>query len=93
MGGFSVRVILRRRSAHVSGGDGGDNELQKRMRLQANCAERFPLKLKVTMGLVFGYGFAPEGCPMLEFPQFPIPVAPVRGNDDIFNMSSLSWGQ
>lgn len=43
--GLSVRVILRRRSAKISVGDGDDKELRKRMRVQANCAEYAPIGL------------------------------------------------
>ncbi|ALG89811.1 MULTISPECIES: MAPEG family protein [Actibacterium] len=42
---LSVRVILRRREAGVSLGDGDDNELRKRIRAQGNCAEYAPLGL------------------------------------------------
>ena len=42
---LSVRVILRRRVVKVSVGDGGDKELIKRIRVQANCAEYAPLGL------------------------------------------------
>ncbi len=41
--GLSVRVIARRRSACVSIGDGNDPELNKRIRVQANCTEYAPL--------------------------------------------------
>jgi uncharacterized membrane protein YecN with MAPEG domain len=40
---LSFRVIARRRAAKVSVGDGGDNDLMKRIRVQANCAEYVPL--------------------------------------------------
>ncbi|MEO0370233.1 MAG: MAPEG family protein [Pseudomonadota bacterium] len=39
---LSARVILRRRSVKVSVGDGGDQALVKRIRVQANCAEYAP---------------------------------------------------
>ena len=42
---LSVRVILRRRVAKVSVGDGGEKVLIKRIRVQANCAEYAPLGL------------------------------------------------
>lgn len=42
---LSVRVIFRRRSAKVSVGDGADKDLQKRVRVQANCAEYAPIGL------------------------------------------------
>lgn len=42
---LSFRVILYRRSAHISLGDTGDKNLLKRMRAQANCAEYAPLAL------------------------------------------------
>ncbi|MEM7732791.1 MAG: MAPEG family protein [Pseudomonadota bacterium] len=40
--GLSVRVILGRRAAKVSVGDGGNKDLAKRIRVQANCAEYAP---------------------------------------------------
>ena len=43
--GLTARVIMRRREAKVSVGDGGDKDLIKRMRVQANCAENVPLGL------------------------------------------------
>lgn len=42
---LSARVILRRRGAGISVGDGDDKDLRKRMRTQANCAEYAPLGL------------------------------------------------
>ncbi|WP_306115744.1 MULTISPECIES: MAPEG family protein [unclassified Roseovarius] len=42
---LSVRVILRRRAARVSVGDGEDKDLRKRIRVQANCAEYAPIGL------------------------------------------------
>ncbi|MEL7279320.1 MAG: MAPEG family protein, partial [Pseudomonadota bacterium] len=43
------RVILRRRAAKISVGDGGDKILMKRMRVQANCAEYVPLGVILLM--------------------------------------------
>lgn len=43
MVGLSVRVILRRGAAGISVGDGGDKELLKRIRVQANCSEYGPM--------------------------------------------------
>lgn len=40
-----VRVALRRRSARIGIGDGGDHELHKRIRAHANAAEVLPLGL------------------------------------------------
>ena len=42
---LSARVILRRRAARISVGDGDDTDLRKRMRTQANCAEYAPIGL------------------------------------------------
>src|SRR5687767_3654600 len=42
---LSLRVIDRRRSAHVSLGDGGNAALQRAIRGQANFAEYIPLAL------------------------------------------------
>lgn len=42
---LSARVILRRRAAKVSVGDGADADLLKRIRVQANCAEYAPIAL------------------------------------------------
>ncbi|MDX2158608.1 MAG: MAPEG family protein [Hyphomicrobiaceae bacterium] len=47
---LSLRVILVRRGARVSLGDGGDDELLRRMRVHGNFAEYVPLAL-VLMGL------------------------------------------
>ena len=43
--GLSARVVQRRMAAGVSVGDGGDEDLIKRIRVQANCAEYAPLGL------------------------------------------------
>ena len=42
---LSLRVIGRRRTLRVGLGDGGDGELQRRIRVAANCAEYVPLVL------------------------------------------------
>lgn len=42
---LSMRVIGLRRSARISLGDGGDQELQRRSRVHANFAEYVPLAL------------------------------------------------
>ncbi len=42
---LSTRVILWRRKARISVGDGADKEMLKRMRVQANCAEYAPFAL------------------------------------------------
>ena len=42
---LSGRVVQQRRTAKVSVGDGGDKELMKRMRVQANCSEYTPIAL------------------------------------------------
>jgi uncharacterized protein len=42
---LSVRVIRARRGAKVGVGDGGDKELLRRMRVQANFAEYAPFTL------------------------------------------------
>jgi uncharacterized membrane protein YecN with MAPEG domain len=47
---LALRVILWRRSARVSLGDGGDPALMRRMRVHANFAEYAPYTL-VLMGL------------------------------------------
>lgn len=40
---LSFRVVLGRRAHKVSYGDGGNKDLLKRMRAQANCAEYAPV--------------------------------------------------
>ena len=40
---LSARVVMRRRGARISMGDGGDKELIKRIRVHGNCAEYVPL--------------------------------------------------
>jgi uncharacterized membrane protein YecN with MAPEG domain len=42
---LSMRVVMRRISARITLGDGGDQELQKRIRAQANAIEYLPLAL------------------------------------------------
>lgn len=42
---LSKRTISRRFEARVSLGDGGDKEMQKRIRVHANCGEYAPLGL------------------------------------------------
>jgi uncharacterized membrane protein YecN with MAPEG domain len=42
---LSLRVIRFRRTAGISLGDGGDEELRRRMRVHANFAEYVPLAL------------------------------------------------
>ena len=42
---LALRVILRRKSAGVGIGDGGDHELAKRIRAHANAVEYLPLGL------------------------------------------------
>ena len=42
---LSLRVIRFRRSARISLGDGGDDELRRRTRVHANFAEYVPLTL------------------------------------------------
>lgn len=44
---LTFRTIGYRRSQRISVGDGGDKELQKRMRVHANCAEYVPIGLLV----------------------------------------------
>ena len=42
---LSIRVILVRRSERVSLGDGGNRDLERRIRAQGNCAEYAPMGL------------------------------------------------
>ena len=42
---LSVRVITRRRGRRVAFGTGGDGDLERRVRIQANFAEYVPLAL------------------------------------------------
>lgn len=48
---LSARVVLGRRSLGVSLGDGGQKELLKRIRAQANATEYLPLALLLLMSL------------------------------------------
>lgn len=48
---LSMRVVLRRVSAHVTLGDGDDKELKKRIRAQANAIEYLPLALLLLLCL------------------------------------------
>ena len=47
---LSARVIVQRRRAHVSVGDGNDQSLRQKMRVHANFAEYAPIGL-VLLGL------------------------------------------
>ncbi|MCR9113110.1 MAG: MAPEG family protein [Rhodobacteraceae bacterium] len=47
---LSARVIVQRRRAHVSVGDGNDQSLRQKMRVHANFAEYTPIGL-VLLGL------------------------------------------
>lgn len=42
---LSARVIARRMKTRISVGDGTDKELEKRMRVQANCVEYTPIAI------------------------------------------------
>ena len=55
---LALRVIAVRRRARVAVGDGGDTELQRRMRVQANFAEYVPFAL-LLLALAEGLGSAP----------------------------------
>ncbi len=46
---LSLRVIAARRRNSVGLGDGGNADLQRRMRVHANCAEYVPLGLLVML--------------------------------------------
>ncbi|WP_120500697.1 MAPEG family protein [Roseovarius sp. EL26] len=48
---LSFRVIFRRQSAKVSVGAGADSDLEKRIRVHANCAEYAPFAL-LLLGLL-----------------------------------------
>jgi uncharacterized membrane protein YecN with MAPEG domain len=52
---LAIRVIAMRRSARVAVGDGGDAELRRRMRVQANFAEYVPFAL-LLLALAEGLG-------------------------------------
>jgi uncharacterized membrane protein YecN with MAPEG domain len=52
---LAIRVIAIRRSARVAVGDGGDAELSRRMRVQANFAEYVPFAL-LLLALAEGLG-------------------------------------
>ena len=52
---LAIRVIAIRRSARVAVGDGGDAELRRRMRVQANFAEYVPFAL-LLLALAEGLG-------------------------------------
>ena len=46
---LTARVILRRQARQISLGDGGDPELNRRMRVHGNFAEYIPLSLLVML--------------------------------------------
>lgn len=52
---LAIRVIAIRRRARVAVGDGGDAELRRRMRVQANFAEYVPFAL-LLLALAEGLG-------------------------------------
>lgn len=100
---LSVRVVLRRRSAKVSVGDGGDKILIKRMRVQANCAEYAPLGIVLLLvaelsgasaltlhelGLMLVAGRVMHAVGMSVTPQ--IPVLRIIGMVLTFTMIGLS---
>jgi len=49
--GLAFRVIARRLKAKVGIGDGGDHELQRRIRVHANAVEYLPLALILLGGM------------------------------------------
>lgn len=55
---LALRVIEVRRRLRVAVGDGGDAELKRRMRVQANFAEYVPFAL-LLLALAEGLGHAP----------------------------------
>ena len=100
---LSVRVVLRRRTAKVSVGDGGDKDLIKRIRVQANCAEYAPLGILLLLivelsgaaaltvhelGLMLVAGRAMHAVGMGLTPQ--IPALRIIGMGLTFTMIGLS---
>ncbi|WP_425049688.1 MAPEG family protein [Psychromarinibacter sp. S121] len=55
---LSARVIFGRFRHRVSVGDGGDKDMLKRMRVQANCAEYAPIGI-LMLGLAEMQGMGP----------------------------------
>lgn len=51
---LAVRISLARRAAHVGIGDGGNHELNKRIRAHANAAEYLPVALLLLLLLDLG---------------------------------------
>ena len=48
---LAVRVIARRQQAKIGIGDGGDHEMQRRVRVHANSVEYLPLALLLLGGM------------------------------------------